>query len=197
MATALHDYDRPLGLRFVVDVVNEVKTGADWRRVAKEHGGAPLGGLGFDEGEISEAITLVRTLFAETNMDHAAEVINQELVILDARPELVMLTHQRWALRPRLDSKSAAHALRLLASHALAEWATERGRCAWGICNAPDCTRVFIDEGRRQPQRYCSTTCATRARVATHRKRHQEQGQTPTNHQAQSSRSSNTPRSVK
>ncbi|MGW4117775.1 CGNR zinc finger domain-containing protein [Nocardia sp. NPDC004711] len=44
-------------------------------------------------------------------------------------------------------------------------------RCAWGRCAATDCGRFFIDTGRRQRQKYCGTTCATRTRVAAHRQR--------------------------
>ncbi|WP_331770776.1 CGNR zinc finger domain-containing protein [Embleya sp. NBC_00888] len=40
---------------------------------------------------------------------------------------------------------------------------------AWGQCAAPECADYFIDTGRRSPQRYCTTRCATRVRVATHR----------------------------
>ncbi|MGW1991554.1 CGNR zinc finger domain-containing protein [Embleya sp. NPDC001921] len=46
---------------------------------------------------------------------------------------------------------------------------SERGTCAWGQCAAPDCADYFIDTGRRAPQRYRTTRCATRVRVATHR----------------------------
>ncbi|RRQ72609.1 hypothetical protein CQW39_31230 [Streptomyces griseofuscus] len=54
---------------------------------------------------------------------------------------------------------------------ALARWLGERGYCAWGRCAAPGCDRCFIDTGRRAPQRYCSTRCGTRVRVAAHRDR--------------------------
>lgn len=39
------------------------------------------------------------------------------------------------------------------------------------VCAAEDCTRVLVDESRNHRQRFCSAACATRTRVAAHRRR--------------------------
>ncbi|MEJ8645586.1 CGNR zinc finger domain-containing protein [Streptomyces sp. MS1.HAVA.3] len=54
---------------------------------------------------------------------------------------------------------------------ALAHLVTEYGRIAWGACAAEGCGRFFLATGPGSVRRYCSTSCATRARVAAHRRR--------------------------
>ncbi|MGF7236501.1 MAG: CGNR zinc finger domain-containing protein, partial [Frankia sp.] len=40
-----------------------------------------------------------------------------------------------------------------------------------GLCAAVGCGTPFADLGRGDPRRYCSPRCATRERVAAHRRR--------------------------
>ncbi|MFC4561137.1 CGNR zinc finger domain-containing protein [Nocardiopsis mangrovi] len=47
---------------------------------------------------------------------------------------------------------------------------TDRQRVPGGVCAAAGCDRVFVDTGSGSPRRYCSRRCATRSRVAAHRR---------------------------
>lgn len=40
-----------------------------------------------------------------------------------------------------------------------------------GICQAPRCRRVFLDQTRNQSQQFCSTRCQDRVKAAAHRQR--------------------------
>jgi predicted RNA-binding Zn ribbon-like protein len=40
-----------------------------------------------------------------------------------------------------------------------------------GRCVAPGCGQVFVDTSANRSRRYCSTRCATRVDVATHRRK--------------------------
>ncbi|MCD2468288.1 CGNR zinc finger domain-containing protein [Streptomyces sp. MBT42] len=59
---------------------------------------------------------------------------------------------------------------------ALAQILTEHGRVTWGACEASNCGNFYLGTGPGSPRRYCSPTCASRARVAAHRRRRREAG---------------------
>ncbi|WP_052442347.1 CGNR zinc finger domain-containing protein [Streptacidiphilus neutrinimicus] len=128
------------------------------------------------------------------DVDDAADAVNALLDRYPFRPRLVRLPRRPWAVHARtpqdagpVDARTPQdagpvharapqdagliHWLVSTAALALALWLGERGRCAWGRCAAPGCARYFIDAGRRAPQRYRSTRCGTRLRVAAHRTR--------------------------
>jgi predicted RNA-binding Zn ribbon-like protein len=52
---------------------------------------------------------------------------------------------------------------------ALAVLLAERQAPPAGICASPSCGRPFVNVGRGSARRYCSATCGTRERVASHR----------------------------
>ena len=164
--------DRVLGMRFIVDVVNDVATPVGLRVVAERHGDASFGARRFVASGFARVMSDLREVFAETSMERASEMLNRMLADPPTATCLAQLPDGRWVLRPTIaPGMDAAGALRAFAGFALGRWATDRGRCAWGVCAAAGCDRVFIDEGRRSPQRFCSDTCATRTRVAAHRRR--------------------------
>jgi predicted RNA-binding Zn ribbon-like protein len=164
--------DRVLGLRYVVDVVNDVATPADWLVVTERHGDDSFGARRFVASGFARVVSDLREVFAETSMERASGALNRMLADPPTATCLAQLPDGRWVLRPTIaPSADAAEALRAFAGFALGRWATDRGRCAWGVCAATGCDRVFIDEGRRSPQRFCSDTCATRTRVSAHRRR--------------------------
>lgn len=178
MNTVSTTHSRPFGLRFATAAINTVQTAQQWRALTIEHGDANFADLPFDSDAFACAITELRDLFAEQDLARAADQLNTLLRTSNTSLELHQLPDSRWALRPPIDTHSAATTLRNLTVHALAAWAAECGRCAWGICTADGCSNTFVDEGRREPQRFCSANCATRTRVAAHRlrKRDKEAG---------------------
>lgn len=167
--------DRPLGLRFVVEAINDVETETSWRALCERRGDAALGERSFDEGRFAEAKATLRRVFTEPELASAAPIINETLTAHQVAQQLTQLADGRWALRPTPQGPhdDAAATLLALGSFGLARWASDQGRAAWGICAAPGCERVFVDEGRKEPQRFCGTTCATRVRVAAHRRKQQ------------------------
>lgn len=167
-----HGARRPRGLRFVCDVVNGPPTPAAWTEATAAHGGGELGGRAVTGDGLATAIAELRAVFGTDDLTAAAARLNALLAAPPLPTALVRVGDDRWALRPRIpDDADAAATLRAIGAFALAEWSADRGRCAWGVCAAGDCDRVFVDEGRRRPQRFCSERCATRTRVAAHRAR--------------------------
>ncbi|MFK3677987.1 CGNR zinc finger domain-containing protein [Microbacterium sp. NPDC090218] len=162
---------RPLGLRFVVDVLNaSPETWVELQHLMREHHGPHIDVAAFDSDEFGRAIDAVRQIFAADDDTEAASRINQLLLDVNVPTELDRLDDGRWALRPAISADaSLAPWFAATAAFGLGLWMTERGRPAWGECAAPDCSKVFVDAGRRRPQQYCSTRCATRVRVSAHR----------------------------
>ncbi|MER7756852.1 CGNR zinc finger domain-containing protein [Kitasatospora sp. NPDC097643] len=171
------DDDNPRGLYFLADLVNTVQdqaetTAAELEAVTQRHGGPPLQLTDTAAREMREATATIAAILDIKDEDQAADAINALLDQYPARPRLVRLPERRWSLHAQApDDAQPAHWLLSTAALALALWLGERGYCAWGRCAAPGCDRYFIDTGRRTPQRYCSTRCGTRVRVATHRNR--------------------------
>ncbi|MFF2009670.1 CGNR zinc finger domain-containing protein [Streptomyces sp. NPDC058195] len=169
--------DNPRGLYFLTDLVNAVQDGSGatpegLEALVKAHGGPPLRLTSTTAGEVREAAAAITRILDIKDEDSAAGAINALLDRYPARPRLVRLPERRWSLHaPAPHDARPAPWLLSTAALALALWLSERGYCAWGRCAAPGCDRYFIDTGRRTPQRYCSTRCGTRVRVAAHRDR--------------------------
>ncbi|AUG76410.1 hypothetical protein CFP65_1518 [Kitasatospora sp. MMS16-BH015] len=167
--------ESPRGLYFLVDLANLVGAdpgvgAAELQALVHRHGGPDLALTEADAREVRAAAATLAGILGSTEEDRAAEAVNALLDRYPARPRLVRLPGRPWALHTRTpEGASPADWLLGTAALALALWLSERGRCAWGRCAAPGCGRYFIDTGRREPQRYCSTACGTRVRVAAHR----------------------------
>lgn len=167
---------RPLGLRFVVDVLNDLPaTGEDLQHLVRAHHGPHLDPGDFDADAFRQAADSVRRVFAAPDDVGASTAINTLLAKVAAPTQLDRLDDGRWVLRPAA-APSPALWFAATAAFGLGLWMTERGRAAWGVCAAGDCARVFVDAGRRSPQQYCSARCATRVRVSAHRESARAQG---------------------
>jgi len=167
--------DNPRGLYFLAELLNALHDGgevtpAELEAVLARHGGPPFHLTDTAARQMREAATAVARTLDIADEDQAADAINALLDRHPARPRLVRLPERRWSLHTQApDDGEPAHWLLATAALALALWLSERGYCAWGRCAAPGCGRYFIDTGRRSRQRYCSTRCGTRVRVAAHR----------------------------
>ncbi|MGW1409687.1 CGNR zinc finger domain-containing protein [Streptomyces sp. NPDC002403] len=165
----------PRGLHFIAELANTVQDGTEVSAAAlqallEQHGGPPFVLTESDARRMRQATARLIGILAMSDEDRAAEAINTLLDEHPARPHLVRLPGRPWSLHNKVPH-SADPTQWLLSTTALALglWLSERGRCAWGQCGAPDCNHYFIDTGRRAPQRYCTPRCATRVRVASHR----------------------------
>ncbi|MEU9314859.1 CGNR zinc finger domain-containing protein [Streptomyces sp. NPDC048295] len=167
----------PRGLHFIAELANTVQDGTEagaaaLRALLDRHGGPPFVLTESDARRMREDTARLIDILAMSDEDRAAEAINTLLDEYPARPHLVRLPGRPWSLHNKAsDSADPTHWLLSTTALALGLWLSERGRCAWGQCAAPDCNHYFIDTGRRAPQRYCSPRCATRVRVASHRAR--------------------------
>ncbi|MGW6023419.1 CGNR zinc finger domain-containing protein [Streptomyces sp. NPDC055099] len=118
------------------------------------------------------AAALLRQVFAAEHVDDAAATLNR--LLRDHTGALRLTSHgggTPW--HPHLDrADDAPWDQWLLASScmALAVLVWDRQRPPGGICASPSCRNVFITQGSGPERRYCSRRCATRERVAAHRR---------------------------
>ncbi|MEU6382317.1 CGNR zinc finger domain-containing protein [Streptomyces bauhiniae] len=119
---------------------------------------------------------LLREVFAADGTDTAAATLNRLLHAHTGR--LRLSSHDGttpW--HPHLDrADDAPWAEWFLASSCLALtvllW--DRRRPPGGTCASPSCGGVYVTQGSGPPRRYCSRRCATRERVAAHRRAKRE-----------------------
>ncbi|WP_410538663.1 CGNR zinc finger domain-containing protein [Streptomyces sp. KL2] len=126
--------------------------------------------------ELRSAVARMAAVLAETDTGRAARTLNGILAECGARPRLTDHGGRHpWHLHVDRDEDAGWADWFLAASAlALAQIVTEHGRAAWGECAAPGCSAFYLDTGPGSARRYCSATCASRARVAAHRRRRRE-----------------------
>ncbi|WP_344101295.1 CGNR zinc finger domain-containing protein [Nocardiopsis rhodophaea] len=114
----------------------------------------------------------LREVFAATDTGQAAARVNH-LLAEHARPPR-LTDHggtSNWHLH--LDSHDDApwpEWMLTSSCMAFAVLIADRQRKPGGICSSPTCQHVYIALGRGAPRRFCSPRCATRERVAAHRR---------------------------
>lgn len=125
-----------------------------------------------DITEMRAAAALLRDVFAAEHADAAAGVLNR--LLREHTGPLRLTSHDGstpW--HPHLDhNDNAPWGQWLLASScmALTVLVWDRQRPPGRICSSPSCQNVFINQGSGPERRYCSRRCATRERVAAHRR---------------------------
>jgi predicted RNA-binding Zn ribbon-like protein len=115
----------------------------------------------------------LREVFATDSADAAAHALNR---LLDAHTGRLRLTSHGGGTpwHPHLDhDDNAPWPQWFLASScmALAVLVWDRQRPPGRVCASDGCRNVFITQGSGPERRYCSRRCATRERVAAHRRR--------------------------
>ncbi|MFJ6071169.1 CGNR zinc finger domain-containing protein [Streptomyces sp. NPDC093065] len=144
---------------------------ADVLRAYGESG--PVALTSTDVDGMRAAAVLLREVFAADSADAAAHVLNR---LLEAHTGALRLTSHKGGTpwHPHLDGgDDAPWPEWFLASSCMAlavlVWDRQRppGRC----CASGACRNVFISQGSGPERRYCSRRCATRERVAAHRRR--------------------------
>ncbi|WP_340373794.1 CGNR zinc finger domain-containing protein [Streptomyces sp. SS7] len=125
-----------------------------------------------DVAGMRAAATLLRQVFAAEHADGAAATLNR--LLQEHTGPLRLTSHggsTPW--HPHLDQDdNAPWDEWLLASScmALAVLVWDRQRPPGRICASPRCHNVFITQGSGPERLYCSRRCATRERVAAHRR---------------------------
>lgn len=125
-----------------------------------------------DVADLAAACQRLYQLFAETNTDRAVALLNQWL---GEAAEVVRLSnHDRTPWHLHLTSDNAPWGTWLVSSSAwaLAVLLAAGQHNPAGVCTAAGCGRPILLGGRGPTRQYCSSQCASRARVARYRLRH-------------------------
>lgn len=107
----------------------------------------------------------------EGHLDGAAARVNALLATTQARPQLDKFPDGRWSLHfhGADDSLVVGWAAGCASALALALGSDLAGRL--GVCDAPSCDRVYVDESKNGTRRFCSARCQSRVKAAAHRSR--------------------------
>ncbi|MEO3754109.1 CGNR zinc finger domain-containing protein [Streptomyces sp. B6B3] len=143
--------------------------------VLREHGELdPIDLTGDGVTEMRGVAPRLHAVFAADHLDLAAARLNR-LLSESAGPLRLTAHGGRTPWHPHLDSDDdAPWGEWFLASSCLALtvliW--DRQRPPGGVCASPSCRNVYLTQGSGPARRYCSRRCATRERVAAHRRSH-------------------------
>ncbi|WP_405858179.1 CGNR zinc finger domain-containing protein [Streptomyces sp. NBC_00090] len=127
-----------------------------------------------DVAGMRTAASLLREVFAAEDADGAAATLNR--LLHEHTGPLRLTSHggsTPW--HPHLDrDDDGPWDEWLLASScmALTVLVWDRQRPPGRVCASPSCQNAFIAQGSGPERRYCSRRCATRERVAAHRRSH-------------------------
>lgn len=164
----------------LVGVLTGPDTGADAgtlgglvSAVLAEHGEPDIGELtARDVDDLREAAAELRRVFEATTVDEAAETLNALLRRHAGPPRLTRHGGTAWHLHVDADDEGPWGTWLITSSAwALSVLLAEQQRLPVGVCAAPTCATPYVDVGHGTGRQYCSTRCATRVRVATHRRR--------------------------
>jgi len=153
-------------------LADENAAASDIAELLHEHGEVdPVEFSARDIADMRAAATALRAVFAAEHVDLAASALNA--LLLRCASPLHLASHGgRSPWHPHLDSDDGPWGEWFLASSCLALtvliW--DRQRPPGGLCASPGCQNVYIALGSGPTRRYCSRRCATRERVAAHRR---------------------------
>lgn len=170
MPTFVPGHER--AVRRCADVVNAAPLGEDaLRRVLREHG-EDVDELSSDEvADLQSASAALCAVAEGDSLDVVCGRIND--VLARCRPPRLESHGGQTAWHVHVDRADAGWGDWLLASSALAlaTVVTETQAPPLGVCAAHGCDDVYPAHGRGRPRRFCSATCASRARTASRRAR--------------------------
>lgn len=113
----------------------------------------------------------LRAVYGAERAADAAAVLNALLAAHATRPYLTDHGGTPWHLHVATMDAGWAPGLAASSAMALATVAAGHGFEALRRCAADRCDVVFVTTARQRIRRYCSSACATRARVTAHRAR--------------------------
>jgi hypothetical protein len=115
-------------------------------------------------------------VFAETDLDRAAGLVNDLLTAAAVSPRLSAHDGGPWHLHYSRPGAELVDRVRATTAFALATMLSEYGLDRHGVCAAEGCGRVYADSSRNGRRRFCGPACANRAAVAAHRARKRRPG---------------------
>ncbi|NEB92679.1 CGNR zinc finger domain-containing protein [Streptomyces bauhiniae] len=156
----------------LINALTDDAAPADVAAVLRAYGETDVHLSPYEVTDMLASAALLREVFAAEDTDTAAATLNRLLQVHTGR--LRLSSHDGttpW--HPHLDrADDAPWAEWFLASSCLALtvllW--DRQRPPGGICASPSCENVYVTQGSGPSRRYCSRRCATRERVAAHRR---------------------------
>jgi predicted RNA-binding Zn ribbon-like protein len=181
-ATAQTPFGPATALRRAVAAVNagfapgrsatDVELARGLAAVLRAHGEPDdLAGIAAEVEGLRAVLDALYAVFAAGHDDdRAAERLNRLLERHGGPLRLVREPGTAWHLHADRPESGWADWLAASSALALAVHLAEHG-AAWGICEAPRCRHVYVQDGPGRPRRTCSPQCATRRRVAAHRAR--------------------------
>ncbi|MCX4649262.1 MULTISPECIES: CGNR zinc finger domain-containing protein [unclassified Streptomyces] len=103
--------------------------------------------------------------------DQAAEHVNALLRTTGARPQLDRVDAEPWQVHfhGAEDTLSVGWSAGCATALALAIGSNLAGRL--GVCTAPQCDRVYVDNSRNAVRHFCSNACRSRVKAAAFRAR--------------------------
>jgi predicted RNA-binding Zn ribbon-like protein len=113
----------------------------------------------------------LRAVFTADGVAQAAAVLNRLLRSYHARPYLTDDVDQPFHLHFHSDAATAVEALGGELATALALVVDTYGQKRFGLCEARNCDRGYVDLTRNGSRRYCSDACRARAKMAAYRSR--------------------------
>jgi len=124
-----------------------------------------------DLQELESTARMLYAVFAEQDVAVVARLLNEVLAKYARAPRLSEHGDTAWHLHVDSDDHAPwAEWFAASSALALAVLLAEKQRSPGGLCASSTCGRPFIDLGKGGGRSYCSPRCATRERVAAHRK---------------------------
>jgi predicted RNA-binding Zn ribbon-like protein len=120
----------------------------------------------------------VRSIFEAGTPEATATQLNEILHISQFDPHMAYSAEQGWHLHPASDQTPSWRWLAAACGLGLTYLVMDHGADRLGVCAAPGCGRVFLDQSRPGNKRFCSLRCANRTHANAFRRRgRQDQGE--------------------
>jgi len=129
--------------------------------------------------ELAGHLVRLRAVFtrvATGDLDGACALVNGMIRDTAAAPVLARHDGEPWHLHFHALDASWAHGWAASMATALAVVLGSPMHDRLGVCQAPNCDRVYVDTSRNGARRFCSTACQNRVKAASFREKRREDG---------------------
>lgn len=172
-------------VRIATDLVNTNSNGAEalgdpalLRQFLLDHAEPPpVNPTARDVALIHPIRQQLRTVYQAERSDDAAAVLNSLLAEHASRPFLSDHDDTTWHVHVTAVDAGWPRWIAATTALGLATTAAGHGFEALRVCAAAGCDVVFVSTAGKRVRRYCSSTCATRTRVTSHRARRRQTSQ--------------------
>jgi predicted RNA-binding Zn ribbon-like protein len=166
-------------IRIATDLVNSdlggvetLATPDELRRFLLDHAEPePVDVTDVELAEIHQLRHRLRAVYGAADDHTAARVLNELFAAHATRPYLSEHDETPWHVHVTSMDADWAEWMAATTAMGLAMVVAGHGFDALRRCRADNCERVFVTTTTRRTRRFCSSTCATRTRVSSHRAR--------------------------